>query len=847
MNFRQTAILLGAVLAVGVVLLILTWTSDDRKTESSTLCEEFDRAATKDIDTVEIERDGKQLKMVRTDANKKPATWMIVEPFKAPADTGAVEGVINALMSAKVVSHPELSGNPAIHGLDPAELKITIAKGTDKSCTVNLGNVTIGGKGVVFVTTSKRTRPMAVSRSDLDALFREQKGGVKASETAKWVNDFRLRTIFPSAVGAPMGEDIASIKFSLPNKKKELALSRPPGGTWKFDSPAGWGEADADGDPVGLPNTFTGVNSLVRAITALSANSAADFVDLDDAKKKEFGLNPDNPDLVRVELKTRDGQTATVLIGRTEGAPTTPPPPKIPGMPPPTGGKVFISIEGQPGAIKASTRDLSGLIPIIEDPNPLRDRNLLTLDRGKQIDGLDILLAGQAPDKPTKLRRVGLDWKLYGGPNDPQNANASTVGKIIDVLTARRSIKDFPASNPADFAAISETIYVWVDGFGPAPLDPKADPKVEPKAEPVKKGEPVKLEFGRRDGESIYVRRTLPGPNGAVSVFTMPTAVKVGGGTETLDLLATISKSRLDLLDRSLPPFGDTTQIAVAGAANYVVARDEKPDPITKELLWRFAKPDARAPRVVDGKAIRDDIIYYLANASSQIGRFVDEAPTPEKLAEYGFTPTPRLKATIALPSDPKAPKNIVFEFGKDATDPDHVYARVEGRAAVFTLGRVVLDKLVNVDLRDRAVFRDVPAAQVNMLEVTGWGGITLKFEKNAAGVWESKPPTPPAFMVDPAKVNAFLTQLTQARVKTFEKGEPEQKHGFGDPKVSLQVTLAWPGGRTSLNIAASPDGGASYFCWSEDLHKLDKNNPICTLDSTPFKPYKDGSGSFAK
>ena len=362
------------------------------------------------------------------------------------------------------------------------------------------------------------------------------------------------------------------------------------------------------------------------------------------------------------------------------------------------------------------------------------------------------------------------------------------------------SIKDFPPLNPADFNAVPVTLYVWIDGFNPPPM---TDPKADPKAEPVKKAEPIKLEFGRTDGDTIYVRRTLPGPNGAVNAFTLPATIKVGAGTETVEVLPAVTKSRLDLLDRSLPSFSDTTRITVAGANNYVLARDEKPDPSTKEILWRFAAPDTRVGQVADGKSVRDDIMYFLGNASSHIGRFVDETPSPEKLAEWGLAPTPRLKATIALPSDPTAPKQIVFEFGKDTADPNFVYARVEGKVPVFTLSRSVFDKLVTVDLRDRVIARAMPPAQVNKVKLKGWGGIEMLFEKNAAGVWEAKPPTPATFAVDPAKVSAFVELVARMQAQTFEKGPAEGKHGFGDAKTAFEATLSWPGGAYSVTLGA--------------------------------------------
>lgn len=823
MNFRQTAVLLGAILLVGVALLIVTYTAEDNAPETGLLTEELAGVKPEQIDALEIEREGAgKLKIVRTDAEKK--AWEIVEPYRAPADAGAVEATISALVRARPVAHPELSGSLAAHGLEPPGLRVTIRQGTDKASTVNLGNVSIGGsKGVVFVTTSARpNRPMAVPRNELDALFKESKPG-KAADVAKWVGDYRSHSVFPADSRA-LGEDVTYLKLDLPNKKKELALSRTPSGGWKFDVPPGWGEADAEGDPAASLNTFSGVNPLLRTLTTMSAASAADFID-NPGDLKQYGLNPDNPDLVRVEMRTKDGKTTVAYLGKTEAGPA--PPPSVPGMPPPgSGGKAYVRVEGQPGVIRASAGNLSGLVPVITDPSPLRDRALVTLEARKQVDGLDILLPGQPADRPTKVRRVGGDWKLYGGPGDPQNAYTAPIERIVEVVTARRAIKDFPPPNPANFASVSATLFVWVDGFNP----PSAAA-----AEPVKKGEPTKLEFGRKEGDAVYVRRTRPG--NVVNEFTVPAMLKVGN--DAVDVLATVAKTRLDLLDPSLPPFSpDAVQrLTVSGQNNYALEKDQKPDPSTKETLWRFAAPEPKG-RVADAQSV-DELLRLLGTTQS-VTRFVDEAPAPQKLAEYGLAPAPRLKAVVGLPNG----EQRAYEFGKDTPDPAFVYARAGGKPAVFTLPRLIFDRLAAPDLRDRMIFRNVPTEKVNEVELTGWGGITLKFQKNKDGVWAAQPPTPPTFNVDPGKVNAFLSLLARTRVKGFEKGPPEAKHGFGDPKQNVQAVLRWPGGAISLNLGASPDNGQTYYGSSAWLPQSD---PVFTVDAAPFKPYKEGPGGFAK
>lgn len=841
MNFRQTAILLGAVIVVGVVLLILT-SGDEKTTETDSLTEELASAKSDQIDTVEIEREGAgKLKMVRVGPADKRA-WDIVEPYHAPADGNVVEAVVFALMKAKPVANSELTSNLAFHGLEPPGLKVTLRQGTDKSSTVNFGNLSPGGRtGVAFVTTSKRpNRPMAVNRGDVESLFKKSESG-KAGDLAKWVADYRSHAIFPGDSRA-FGQDVLSLKLELPNKKKELAISQSPSG-WKFDSPAGWGDADAEGDVATALNTFNGVNPLIRTLTSMTVATAADFIDTTDLKA--YGLNPDNPDRVRVEMKTKD-KTTVVYIGKTEGgAPLPKQPPQIPGMPPqppPTaGGTAYVMIEGQPGVIRATAGNLAGLVPVITDPNPLRDRNLLTTDPRKGIDGFDILLAGQ---QPVKLRRAGADWKLFGGTGEPPTASKAAVDQLEEVVTAKRVIKDFPVPKPEDFAVISATVLVWVDGFNPA---------TAPNAEPTQKSPPVKFEFGRREGDAIYVRRTLS--NGQATQFTVPTTIRVGAGTATADLLTAVSKTRLDLLERSLPSFSETNRIAVAGAANYTLAQDEKIDLGTREKMWRFVTPDPRAGKVADGASVRNDIIYYLANASSQFGRFVDENPTPEKLVEYGFAPTPRLLVTVDLPPSPVSPPNtpgtkLVFEFGKDTADPNFVYARIGGKPVVFTLGRTVFDKIVKVDLRDRVVFRFDPA-NVTAIDLRGWGTLGLgeqkmRMEKNKDGGWTTTVNGAPWMLqTDLLKVELFLRMLTQVRAKTFIAGNaPKPEYGFGDTNFLIITITFREGPPINTNIGAPTDSGASYFALSSTLPPSD---PFFTLDADPLKPFKAGPTGFAK
>jgi hypothetical protein len=361
-----------------------------------------------------------------------------------------------------------------------------------------------------------------------------------------------------------------------------------------------------------------------------------------------------------------------------------------------------------------------------------------------------------------------------------------------------------------------------VDGFN-APTAPAA--------EPVKKGEPIKLEFGPKQGDGVTVRRTLPG--GKVSEFIVFASVKTGAGTESADLLAAVSKSRLDLLDPTLPTFADAavTKVTVTGAANYTLARDEKPDELAKEPLWRFV-----GGPVADGSGVRD-LLGLVATSQSAFGKFVSE--NPGNLAEFGLD-KPTLKVVVS--TGPKPEDERGFEFGKDAPEADKVFARVIGKPAVFTLQRRAFDRLKAPDLRDRVALRALPVGAVNKIELSGWGHIVkgapidLVLEKNKDGAWTATK-GPQGFEVDPAKVKAFLELLATTRARGFEPGGPEPKHGFSDATQFLRANVFWPGGGFAVNVGASPDGGGALYLWT---NALPAPQQVVQIDAPAFKAYKD-------
>lgn len=834
MNFRLPAILFGVVLILGVVLLGITLYDTEEKPPTDILLEELAVVAAKpdQIDTIEFERaDGGRLKLVRVGKDK----WEVAEPVKAKADSFAATAAVNALFRAKPITHAELRSNPAVHGLDPPSLKVTLRQGTERAATVNIGDVTLGGnKAVAFVTTSARPgRPMAVAKADLDVLFKNAAGGGRAGDLAKWTADYRVKNVFSPEAAAI---EAAATGIKITARGKELALTKGKDG-WKFDAPAGWGDADTAGDSAPGLTTFTGVRPLLTAIAGLAAAGPDDFIE-NPKDLKEYGLEPGNPDLIRIELKTKDGPPEVVYLGKKVDAAAPPP---IPGMPPMPAGKVYARVEGENSVVRVSANNLDALAGVAADPSAIRDRTLLGLSRAA-INAVDITAGGQT----TKLRQTEGTWKLVGGPNDPQPVAANVFARLIDGLTERRTIKDFPASNDANFAGpeLKAEVKLWTEGFDPPANGP--DGKSDPKAEPKPKGNPTTLLFGRKQGDTIFVRRILP--DGAKADFVLPE--KVGAANPT-DLLAAVAKTRLDFLDPMLKGFASSqvNRLTVAQGADVLELEfdDKKDPPSYPNGKWTFVKPEAQKGRVADEGVVSD---LLTALATTQLAsRIVAENPTDAQLSDFGLDPkAPRMRVTVGLKAqaDP-ADKERVYEFGKDTADPAFVYARQPGRAVVFTLPKVLFERFVKPDLRDRTVIR-FDRSKVKSLKLHGWaslaGGVphTLEFEKQGTS-WTVK--APPGFNLDPAKVEQFLGLLDGLRAKAFVPGGHHPDHGFPPQAQGLEVTIELDGGqKITLNIAAPWDNGNSYVVDSQTVPRSE--NPF-TIQSDPFKPFKDKPGSFAK
>jgi hypothetical protein len=841
MNFRLTAILGGAGLGLVIALLIYAFlVSDDAPRAEGSLLPQLVGLKPEDIDQLQIEREKQStISFQRTDKQQWTVEWEAQDAqgqkvlLKARADNLLVNDIIRELLNAKPIHHPDLTSNPALHGLQSPGLKVTLRKDDSVSATLWIGDVTSGGRAVAFVMLPEQKRPLAVNRSVIDPLLTDTTKSGRAADLAKNEMDYRSKNVFPIE-SFRAEEETIKLQLTLVNQNKTLALEKS-GGSWQFQSPAGWGSADASGDPQSPAGTFTGVRPLLNALTSLRATARNDFIDLPTPDQlQKYGLNKDAPNLIQVQLTTKDNQTTTVFIGG----------PDIPekkdqkdqSAPSSSGDdKWWVQVGDQPGIIRVGGANLSGLGALISNPDPLRDRNLLAVERTR-IEGLDLSTG-------VILRRVGTppEWKLFGPPtpNEPQAVNNTVVQTILDLLTERRIIRSFPPANDAHFngSALQLEIKIWTDAFE-STTDPKKEPQLKNNAKPIV------IKIGPREGDAVYVRRILT--DGSSNDYLLPEKVKLSsGGGNLVDVLATLRKTRLDLLDPSLKTFSTeaVVKLSVSGAANYELTRSEKPDPSNNKYRWIFTAPENRKDQTADSDTVEE--MLRLLGTTQSVTRYINELPDESQLKEYSLAPTPLLKVVVHLQSGDD--KERVYEFGKLSSDPNFVLMRQKGKAAVFTVPKLLYDRFATTDLRDKSLLQ-FDVSQLVGIQFKGWGKAgfltELVFNKDKQGNWVvQSPPTPAGYTLDSVKLNSFVDMLSKIRVKAFLEGTAKPEYGLDDPKEYLLITLKFTDGtERTLKLGAAADGGASVYAWTSL-----GGGQLLTLDASPFKPYKDSPGALAR
>jgi hypothetical protein len=789
-----------------------------------------------DIDGVVIQRTRpKEEKLVFVRGSDKQ--WRLTEPFEDRVDKSALENTIRQVVDARKEERTDVDSNLKKWGLDNPSAVVTLQQGTEKKWTLNLGNESLGGdmSSDVYVSAGdKPSEPAAVKRSELAGLFKN-------------INEFRQKSLLAENL-----YDITAVRLQEP-KHDPVSLDKTSEGRWRFEKPA-YGEADFEGEgtPSFSPQTtntnITGVRDLLQAVVDTRVESDADFAETNakDADLAAKGLAENNPERMRLEVKSqssigsdagKDSTTHVLLIGKKADD---------------KGDKLYARLSDSRNIVKVPAKYVDKIAKVIENPAALRNRELVQIDAAKTntIDAINVEMPGR---ELLKLRRVSEgstaalaatgNWKIFEA-GKAQEADTSAVQGLINALTAKRLVKDFPEAGKSDadlgLDKPAAVVSLWVDGIKKEePKDEKKDDKSkeegkdgkkdakdneakkdqkdakgldakaaeakkeekkDPNAEPALKDQKpnVKLAFGKREKDVVYVRREA---GGEVIRLAVP-----------VNVLDKAEEGKLAYLIRKLPSYGFSNEVTkvvlTRGGETFELDRpkDEKQTP-----PWKLKLPVEFAGRTADSFKV-EHILNELRDLQAE--KLVSEKATPNDMDRFGLA-MPQEKVTLTLTKSDKKTEDHVYLFGKETDDKSGVYAKQGNSDLIFVVRKAVVDSLRG-DLLDPTVFT-FDAGKVRGLKLSGWQDIvgspfTLDLERKAGQSWSIK--SPPDFKLDTNKVDAFVAGLTNLRALRFlpPKSQPKPEYKLDLKDGALDVVLVVEGESQPIALTIGGAAGTDGF-----------------------------------
>jgi hypothetical protein len=850
MNNRGIYILFGVALGMVVLFGLILWLGPTKTSDKTyvftTLHNEAEPVALKDIDAVVVEHSTPKSDKLTFNHDQETERWAMTEPVALKdyrTDRFAVDRLVQEVMDAKLDPKADVDNDLKKWGLDAPTAVVTLRKGT-KEWKLSLGKKveTTGGQtSTVYVTSSDRPKEvMAVRLSSLDSCF-------------KGVNEFRSKELLADNAG-----EIQSVTL-LDGKHDSVILQKDTGNKWKIAQP-NYGEADYEGEPAGEApggKSSTGVRGLLDVLTALrvqyKSDSDSDFVTEDTHNLEQYGLEPGTkPGRLRIQVKRTLGGGSgadkkdktideTLVIGKKADD---------------KGDKYFAMLEDEKYVVKVAA-NLKPLEEVLDNPARLRGRDLVHVDAGR----VDVVAVKNGSGSFEMLKPpAGLQWKLYRDGQPPHTADEVSFRDLIDAVTAKRLIKEFPDPKLDDkalgFDQPAAVVSLWADGIqkeekkddkteadkkdsGKAEKkdsgktekkDEKKEEKKDENAKPKLKSEQpnVKLTFGRHDRDKglVYVRREGTGEDATAVVAAVPDA-----------LLDKVTQGPLVYLDKTLPSFtGEPAKVTLERNGQTYELEKEK-----DKKEWKLTQPKDWAGRAANQVTV-ENLVGLLRFVRAE--KLVTEKATAEQEQQYGLK-SPRLKLTVTVPGADNKPEDHTYLFGDDVKDAKGnvtgVYAREAKHDLVFTVPRHVVEVLQG-ELRDPMVFK-YDAAKAKGLKITGWQGVlggvaTLDLERKG-GTWTVKA-APVAITLDQNKVEDFVRDLSQLRADKFLDAKSDPKPEKMDVKDN------------ALQIEVSVEGEASPFIVTVGGEAPDKEHVFASSNRLPNeyflvgkKPYDDVRATF--
>lgn len=846
MNLKTTYILF-AVLAAALVGLALTQIFGSRGgSQSDYVFPELHakKSAVKEdeIDSVRIEHsDASQGKTIAFKRDDKK-NWVMEEPQGFRVDRFAVDNLVRDVMGAQK-EKVDVVKDLKEYELDHPRVTVTIGKG-DQSWELKVGKQDQGSDPHVFVVGSTRPKePVAVKKSRLSGVF-------------KSVNDFRSRELV-----AANTNEVQSIELQGRGQKEPIILEKDTGSRWSFKKPAGFGEADYEGEgppPLATETRkITGVLGLLQAVTGLRVEGDGDFVadnvSAQDLKDK-YGLDGSDPATLRVEIKASKSvpnetekitTTETLLIGKKVPEEKDAKKDEKKGdkdkKPEEKAEFYYARLGNENNVVKVPLKKVDSLVQLASEPDVLRDRALAQFDRDK-IDAIQI----ENSEGTIRLFKTDATepWKLWRDKTGV-TAEASTVQALLDALDpkkeGKRRVDSFPAKKPEEVGidknARLAVVSLWSEGVKKQEKK-DAEPELkDPKAPPT-----VRLTIGKQEKDRglVYVLRELAADKTPMLLLVKDKEAGKEG------LVDRVTPGPLAYLDRKFPTFtpGEGVEFKelslTRGGETFLVKHEKTGD---KES-WKFEAPKDSAGRLADRHAVEDLIFFGLQRILPL--RVAAEKPNDKQLEGFGLKP-PQYEATLTLTDKDKKEEKYAYQFGKETPDKSGIFARSSRSDLVYVIPSVVVNSL-QAELQDKAIFT-FDVEKVRSMKLAGWLNVsgftqTLDLERKSKQSWIVREPK--GYEPEPTTVENFLMTLSNLRAIKFLKGGNKPEYGL-DPKTNKSVLLIEIGVEAEkeplkLTIGAANAQDKAYYASSSNL-----KDQIFLVPEDLFKRVLEKPGYFSK
>jgi hypothetical protein len=703
-------------------------------------------------------------------------TWYLKEEGqKIKLEGFKVDGLIGQVKRAQKSEAFPGSDDPSAYGLSPPQLSVILKgqfKGHDKEWTLFLGKES-PDKLLVYANSSERSdKVYAVTRDSVDSLFKD-------------TSALRPRRLFDFS-------EASANRIDLKKGKDEVELKMGDDRHWRFEKPplgfAGFEGTPSPTDPGGDPakaGAGGGVKGLLSAISGMHVDADDDFVPAGSALGR-FDLE-EGKESLRIEVATagsgekKEGKSEVVLIGK-----------KVPQS-----DKYYARVLGDDGVVQIGAKQLEPLEKALTEPGKIRSRDLSAVDP-KTADYV-ILSQGS---KEIKLFRPDEkpDWKLQVGKAAVQKASAKAMTALLEMVQGRSTILQFDDPPKDEQKKYDEqwgldkpaaVVTVYSGSFDKESKDKEGKDKESKDKETIptlkKDAKPaVTLAFGKLDGETIHVKRTLA--DGTVSYVQLVKTVR-----EKLEPEEGIALAYLDPTVPGPEP-NQVTEIDLQRGAEKLTLVRQGSD---LEPRWYIKDPqEPSGLRAADLGRV-STLIGALHNL--QVRKWVEKIDAKTDLDKHGLKSS-ELSASLIARSERLPPAGVAsfvallgtpielqvvsattaalahhkadrgeittIRFGKES-DEGHfkstVYARSSSSDVIFLVAPEVVKLVRDSDPRDRSVLLNTEPALLTGAIAGAMGA--------PEGGWLLASPlvTGSLSNLDPAKVKELKISLrTSAELRTF-------------------------------------------------------------------------------